>query len=191
MTTCKPYLRFCLFLLLFIISMMADAQPPQQADSIARQPNSTLVQAPDSPSDDDFNVFLFVFAATALSLIAGITLAGALVSLAVVLFLILLVGAGILSVSVYMGVIRKSAMAGVRTGVYLVCAIAGAIAGAAAFWIIAQLFDLSVRSEIALLTGTACGVLGGILWAYLLMWMGKKFKNYFYRKYAGGGYGEQ
>lgn len=128
------------------------------------------------PEPDD--AFLLYFGIILLSLMAGIALIGVGLSVAILFLIAVMTGAGILSISIYAGMIRKSGAAGVKTALYLVCALLGAIAGSTTCWIVTHVFHLSIQPNIAFFTGMGCGIIGGVLWAYLFIRICRKCSTY-------------
>jgi len=123
--------------------------------------------SPPNP-DDDFNLFLLVWAGIFISLMLGAALAG----IALVSGLLLLAGAfvgfGILSVSVLAGIYKRSITTGFKTFLYIACPLAGIAIGVVGFYIMIELFYLDISKQWGLLAGIAGGLIGGLIMAFTL-----------------------
>ena len=130
-------------------------------------------------ADDDFNLFLLTFALAAISFMIGVAIVGAGLAIFLLTLAAAFIGTGILSISVLVGLLKKSHTAAAKTMIYLVCALTAATAGAFGFWMIAVLFHLRLSSAASLLGGLLAGLLGGILWARISILLLGKAKKYF------------
>jgi hypothetical protein len=148
----KPILRALAFLLtlLLLISPVLYAQ-------------DKTVQ-----NDDDFAVFLLLFAIVAISAMAGAMIVCAVVAALLLGFVVVLVLLGILSASLAIGMHQRSFQAGFKTFVLIFSTLGGLVAGGSGALLFAYLFvDLSTK--VTLLTGTACGAAGGFLFGFIFI----------------------
>jgi hypothetical protein len=165
--------HFCLYLirmlrfiaLLTLTVLVACTALHAQVDSLqAASPNITI-----NNTDQEFDVFLLFMGLMAVSIMAGMAILTVLLAGIILLFVFLLIAAGVLSVSTGVGLYKKSVTAALRTALYLVSALICSIGGAALAWIIQQLFDIPVSQTSALMTGSIAGALGGIVGALCLV----------------------
>lgn len=146
----------------------------------AQQPDSSHVDTTTSihniksnehVEDDDFNIFLAVFGIITLSVMAGIAILTVVVAGGALICVGALIAVGALSVSVGVGIYRRSYTSGIKTAVYIGSAILGCIGGTVLGWFTKKLFQIHVSNTNALLTGAAAGVIGGCIGAACLIWL--------------------
>jgi hypothetical protein len=166
-----------LFFLLFLLS---------QNISFSQVSADTLsaTSTPAAEQEEDFNLFLFAFAAVAISLMIGIAMIGALASLVLLFLLAAFISFGIVSVSVMAGLYKRSATAGFKAFIYIVCALAGIATGVFGYWIIDNLFTLSISDRAGLLAGGIGGFLGGLLLAFIATKIIAALSKYFQTKFS-------
>jgi hypothetical protein len=137
-------------------------------------------QSPPKP-DDDFNVFLLVFAA--ISAMLGAALAGAIFVVGFLLLAGAFVGFGILSVSVLAGIYKRSITAGFKTFLYITCPVAGIGIGVVGFYILTELFHLSISRQMGLVAGILGGLVGGLLMALAIHQLTSLVLKYLLKKF--------
>lgn len=118
--------------------------------------------------DDEFNLFLLIFAICVLSFTLGAVLTGVILVSIVLLAIVAMSTAGIISAAIIMSIYKRSFAAGFKTLLLTGCSIGGIIAGGSSFWLIARLFHLQVNSATAITAGILSGLAGGILLALSL-----------------------
>lgn len=133
-----------------------------------------LAQATDSTSsipepDDEFNLFLLMFALAAISLAAGMFVIAVIVSLLCLAILSGLMLTGVLSASFLIGYQKKSFKKGVMSFVMIGASLFCGITGMLLFSLIAHLFKIDISNVTALVTGFAAGAIGGALSAKLIL----------------------
>jgi hypothetical protein len=164
--------------ILFCFLLLTVTQPEnytyaQQKDTLT---NNKPVEM--DADDEEFNVFLFMFALAVLSLMTGCLIAGIIIVVSCVLLLLALVSFGIISVSLLTGYYRRSVSAGFKAFVMLSSCVAGTLAGFLGFTLIVKLFKLNVSDQQMLITGSVSGAVGGLLlgWvAYKIIRIGLKW----------------
>jgi hypothetical protein len=129
--------------------------------------NAAPAQSPPQP-DDDFNVFLLVFAAIVIALMLGAALGGVIVVTGFLFATAAFVTAGIASVSILAGIYTRSLSTGFKTFLYIFCSIAGIAIGSVGLYVITRLFDLDISRNSAVLAGITGGLLGGLLMAFVI-----------------------
>lgn len=159
-------LLFVLGLLLCLFQSPLFAQTDTLVATEQIRPGTTPHQY-DPAKEEDFNLFLLVFAMVAVSLMIGIAIAGFLAILVSLLAISAFIGAGVLSASLLTALYKKSVTSGFRVFIYAMGIFAGLGMGGLAF---AALSLATVRLSpgyllMACLTG---GLLGGLLLAFLI-----------------------
>ena len=139
-------------------------------------------QSPPKP-DDDFNVFLLVFAAIAISAMLGAALAGVILVIGFLLLAGAFVGFGILSVSVLAGIYKRSITAGFKTFLYIVCPVGGIAIGVIGYYILIELFHLSISKQFGLIAGILGGLLGGLIMALAIHKLTSLVLKYLLKKF--------
>ena len=159
-------------LLLFTGITTASAQTPDTVQKATDTTAATLhavrptVTIPEL--DDEFNLFLLIFAICVLSFTLGAVVTGTILVSIVLLAIVAMSTAGIISTAIIIGIYRRSFAAGFKTLLLLGCSIGGILAGGSSFWLIARLFHLQVNSVTAITAGILSGLAGGILLALSL-----------------------
>ena len=139
-------------------------------------------QPPPNP-DDDFNVFLLVFAGIFIALMLGAALAGLLFMTGFLLFAAAFIGLGILSVSVLAGIYKKSITAGFKTFLYVTCPLAGIGIGVIGFYILTSSFYVNIPKQYGLTAAIAGGLVGGILMATVVYKLTSLLLKYLLKKF--------
>lgn len=118
--------------------------------------------------DDEFELFLLLFGLALVSFVIGFAIIGVAVALGIAAITVGFITMGILSSSVFVGLSKRSVGAAFKTFLYLSLSAAGAIAGAACFFIVCNIFHLSISNRASITTGIIGGIAGGILLSYLI-----------------------
>lgn len=134
--------------------------------------------------DDEFNVFLMVFALIAVSVMMGSVMIGAFFACLALLIISGLIAMGILSVSVVAGLYKRSLQAGFKTFCILVCSGAGVITGIGGVLLARYLFEFDISDVSAVLAGATGGLCGGILLGLLIFRTAVLALAYLKRKFA-------
>ncbi|RYY15615.1 MAG: hypothetical protein EOO04_28330 [Chitinophagaceae bacterium] len=129
--------------------------------------------------DDDFNLFLLFFAIAVISFMCGVAIIGAGFAVFMLTVAAALIGTGVLSIAIVVGLIKRSLSSTVKILLYLTCSLTGAVAGVFGFWLMEILFHLQLSPLAALLGGLTAGLLGGLLWAKSSIFILKKARKYF------------
>lgn len=156
-----------IFFLLFL-HLLQPAVAQGRPDTLSTDTAAVRIPAVDTkdkPADDEFNLFLFAFALTALALMAGAALIGILVTAAALVTLGALLLFGIISVSALAALKQKSATAGFRTFLYIFSILLGAVIGMGGFALIIWLLQLDIPYRYGIIAGTLGGLAGGYLMA--------------------------
>ena len=139
--------------------------------------------SPPNP-DDDFNVFLFIFAAVAGSAMLGAALAGVFLVTGFLFLAAVFVGIGVLSVSILAGIYKKSLTAGFKAFLFIGCPMFGMAIGAIGFTIIIELFTLDISHQSGFLAGIIGGFLGGLIMAFALSKITITLSKYLLKRFA-------
>jgi len=135
-----------------------------------------------APPDDEFNLFLLVFAIAFFSLILGAVIVGSIATAGLLLFLFTLVSVGILSTSVIVGLYKRSFFAGFKTLLVIVCGLGGAIGGVSIMWLVNRLFTLRLSHAVTLGSGALGGLTGGMLLGLCVYGIIRSLTGYFKKK---------
>jgi hypothetical protein len=141
------------------------------------------VDSTNTATDDEMNIFLLVFAVVAISIILGAAIVGAFAATLLLLLATMFVSLGILSVSVLIGFYKQSVKVAFKTFLYLVSALIGMAIGASGFYLIARLFNLDSSGKTSLISGLLCGLIGGLLMAYIILIVIKLMAGHFKKKF--------
>lgn len=167
-------LLFLLVLLLpftyCLTQLPADSLQKQQQDTSA----TVIPYEQQYETDEEMNLFLMSIALVAVAVMAGMILITVALCALVLLTIAALIGAGVFSASVGVGIYKKSILAAVRTAVTLLMALVCAVGGAAILWLLDKLFELPVSEGTAALIGAGAGALGGVFASMSLFWLIKK-----------------
>jgi hypothetical protein len=141
---------------------------------------SALAQSADPAyqPDDGMDMFLMVFALTAVFIMMAISMLGALGFLAIIGVAVGLVFMGVLSVSVLTGIVNRSIASGVKAFLYFGCAVSGAVGGVLFAWVGVTLFHLHMTGVAIIFLGGCSGIAGGIVLAWILIFVLKKMGRY-------------
>lgn len=123
---------------------------------------------PDYADDNDFSPLCFALACVfgcILLVVIGLCLG---IGLITVLCGAVLAGLGLVSSSVFIGLVRKRFLSGLRAFHYQVIAALGFPAGIFAMAMGRWLFSMHMRGRDVVLIGSIAGVCGGLLFAFLL-----------------------
>lgn len=177
--------KFTILLIsLFLFTGKAsNAQTDTNSTHISK--NSSLTVTKDNSTavpDDDFDLFLLVFATIVISVMIGFAMVGALSAIGLLLLLAAFISFGVLSVSVLAGLYKRSVTTSFKTFVHIACPLAGAISGILGFWIIINLFKVSILNQSGLLAGAIGGFLGGLLLAFVFTKITLILAKYLLRK---------
>lgn len=134
--------------------------------------------------DDEFNVFLLIFAICIVSFTLGAVVTGVILVSIALLAIVAMSTAGIISAAIIMSIYKRSFAAGFKTLLLTGCSIGGIIAGGSSFWLIARLFHLQVNSVTAIIAGILSGLAGGILLALSLYKVVRMLSTYGKNKLA-------
>jgi hypothetical protein len=137
-----------------------------------------------APPDDDFNVFLLVFAIAVVSLILGAVIVGSFAATCILFLLFGLVSAGVLSVSVMVGLYKRSFFAGFKTLLIIACGLGGAVGGMIGMWLVNRIFTLRLSHALTAWSGVLGGLAGGMLLGLCLYGIIRTLTGYFKRKLA-------
>ena len=118
--------------------------------------------------DDEFNLFLLTFAFAFFTAISIAAFIGVITAIAVILFIFLMISAGILSSSFLVGLYKKSFAAGFKTLMIITGALTGIILGTVGLWLSVKIFDLNLSLQNALWIGAADGCIGGLIMGFLI-----------------------
>lgn len=167
-----------IIILTLILAAPFSLQSQSRSDSIpATGSVTTSPHTNNYESDEEMNLFLSVFALLAISVMAGVAVITIGLALIVLVAIVALIGAGILSASIGVGLYKKSVQAGVRTAVILLMMLVCAVGGAALSWILSKLFDVQISIKTITLIGAGAGALGGMLAAFSIFWLIRKIFN--------------
>lgn len=134
-------------------------------------------------SDDEMNIFLFVFALVVISIILGAAVIGAFAATMFLLLAALFISIGILSVSTMVGFYKRSIQAAFKTFLFIACSLTGMAIGGLGFFLVARLFKLEVSGNTSLVAGIISGLVGGLLMAWIVAQVIKLIAGYFSRKW--------
>ncbi|HVX50168.1 MAG TPA: hypothetical protein VHB48_08415 [Chitinophagaceae bacterium] len=144
--------------------------------------HATINDDNSSGSDDEFNLFLFVFAAAFFGAILGAAIAGAGLAFIAILFAVMFVSVGIVSASVFVGLLSKSVKAGFRTLVVLICALCCSAIGSGGVYIVKKIFHMSITEAKSLIVGGTGGLIGGVLLGLIISKVMLYLLQYFKQK---------
>jgi hypothetical protein len=119
-------------------------------------------------SDDDFTVFLLLFAIFMVSIMIGIAAAGFLIMIMLFGVFVILLSIGIISISLWAAYSRRSATAGYKAFIYLSFSLVGIALGLAGSFFGAKIISLDLPDPALLIGGGIAGGLGGFLLAYII-----------------------
>ena len=154
------------FLCINCLSLTAQNIPDRKADSI--QTIDSIQNSNDVVPEDDFSPGLIVFALIGIGYVAICFGAGLLIALMVLLIALALVSFGVLTASVFMGALTRSAKSGFKTFLVLSFAVAGIPLGAAGFYVCNRLVNLEFSTSESLIWGAVCGLIAGVLLGFSL-----------------------
>lgn len=117
----------------------------------------------DPAHDEEFNIFLLLFATVFVCGLFGAAVVGAVIASLIAFAVFGLIGFGILSTSVAVGLYRKSLTAGFRTFLMIVFGIACGLCGGALAAVAQYHFHLGPSLSFAVLLGFIGGALGGVV----------------------------
>ncbi|CAN5798180.1 hypothetical protein BH10BAC2_BH10BAC2_30570 [soil metagenome] len=142
---------------------MAQTDTTQQ---ILKDSTSTAAGNEAQYEDDEFNIFLLVFAIGVIGAIMGAAIIGAFAAVLFLLLLFVFVAMGIVSASVIIGLYKKSFESGFKSFIMILSAITGVILGAGAFWSINKIFRLEISDGTTFITGSCGGLVAGFIISY-------------------------
>lgn len=174
-------------LIFFFSCVIARAQGPDSLQK-STQATHTVKQAAPTPAttdeaidDDDFTPFLALFALVGIGLIVGSLIAGTILVVLALLILAGFVSAGIVSASVLVGLYKNSFAKGFKTFIVLCTTVAGGFAGAVGLWFLSIFSDL-FSSEQAVLWGATIGIIAGMTFGFLAIYLIRQLTAYFKTK---------
>ena len=175
------FLKFRLFLSLFLFFMIVVPSFPngnlqQQEDEIT-QTQSTLNT---SIVEDDFNPGLLIFAL----IVMGLALICVGVGIVITFFLLILfvfISTGILSLSVLIGLYKKSLKSGTQTFLFVTTIIGGLFLGSLSLFFINRNTHWFTQQNSLLLGGLA-GAISGVLFGYFIIFVIKQAIRFFKTK---------
>jgi hypothetical protein len=155
---------------LFIVAILASANTMAQVDtSRTINDQQVVISAENKPAvDENFEVFLLLFAIFMISVMLGIAVAGFFIMMLLFGIFVLMTSIGIISVSLWAGYYKRSLSSGFKVFIYLTCSIAGMILGLAASYFVANMISLNLSNQIILAGGGIAGVVGGLLLANIV-----------------------
>lgn len=157
----------------------------QQHDTLRADTGTTIVNSTNNyEEDDDFNVFLMIVGFVGVCVMMGIALLTVLLVGGALICVGALIAVGALSVSIGVGIYRRSYVAGIKTAVYIGSAALGFAAGAVLGWLVKKVFHLHTSVTTAVFTGAGAGIVGGCIGAACVIWIVRKLYRQFelYRK---------
>lgn len=163
-----------LLLLFFTIYAFPIQGVAQKVDSATTQQPAISSQNQNADTDEEFNVFLFGIFFGAMMLCVAAAFIASIFALTVILFLLVFVAAGILTVSALSAWYKQSIKAGLRTGIYITASLAGALFGVAASYFADLIFDWSDSVAAIWLVGILSGIVAGITGAAVAIWLAGK-----------------
>ena len=144
----------------------------------------TAVVAAGTTQDDGMDMFLLFYAIAFIGIAFAAVFVGGAIMVGFLVVLFALVSAGVLSTGVLVGMRRRSAAAGFRTLLVIVCSLAGLFTGAVGLWLVGRIFTLHWKAQTALLTGALGGLAGGIVLGLVLFFIFNSFFRYCKRRLA-------
>ena len=134
--------------------------------------------------DDDFSPGLFVLVMLALLVFVILVGVGIAIGLAIVALVAALVGLGIVSSSVVVGIVRRRPGDAFRALFLQLGAAVGIVAGVGVLWLMVSLLDLAlglgwvilVGGLVGLASGLAIGLMFNFAWTRLLAWGVERFR---------------
>ena len=160
--------------ILFFFLLLSSAILLAQADTTAYQGKAGIADVADE--DPGLFIFMMIFL---LGLIVSIfvCLIGAAI---LALFAFLLVAAGIVSVSVFVGLYKRSVFTGLKWFIYLSFGIAGALGVSLLCFLLYQFGDTSYSLNTLLSWGIPAGLAGGLLGGWILLTISKAVYRHFF-----------
>jgi hypothetical protein len=132
--------------------------------------------------DDEFNIFLLVFAIGVIGAIIGAVIIGAFAAVLFLLLLFVFVTMGIISASVIVGLYKKSFESGFKSFIMILSAVTGVILGAGAFWAINKIFRLGISDVTTIIAGSLGGLIAGFIISYASLKLIRVLISIFKRK---------
>lgn len=162
----KRRLKISLILLIQVLPFLLAAQ-----DTVPVEP------------DEGMNIFLLVIATIFMGVMIGAAIIGAFLAAAVALLFFALVGFGLLSTSILIGLYQRSLSAGFKTLLVLSFGMACAIAGSAGLLLLHRFVPLPFSDTKLLLIGFTAGLAGGSILGIIAFKILKMLTYWFARKY--------
>jgi hypothetical protein len=132
--------------------------------TVIRSAGNTAISKP----DDEFNLFLFAFAIAAMCFIAACFFVGLIAAISIIGLSILLISAGIISTSLFIGWYKRSFTTGFKLFWVIGGSVGGLIFGAVSFGVVSHLTNLQLTTANAVLSGGAIGLLTGALVGFMV-----------------------
>lgn len=155
--------------LLFVITLSCGANA-QSDSALLNKKDITIMNIGEEQTkepDDEFNIFLMVFAIGFMCAALGAVMAGA---FAVCLFLgvtLLLTTIGIVSASLLIGLYKRSLQAGFKSLLLITGSLLGIAFGLFILWLINLFLHLHMEGYQVLLVGAGGGLLGGLVLGFI------------------------
>ncbi len=137
-------------------------------DTLTISGNSQNVHIENVKQDDEFNLFLLLFALAAISFMLGFIMLGMAAFLLMALLIILFVTTGIISTSIIVGWANKSYSSGLKYFLMITGSVCGITAGTLTFGLICLFFKISLTKSTILIAGGLVGLSGGLFLGYIL-----------------------
>jgi hypothetical protein len=187
---CNQYNCFNMTLRLFFVAILVSflTNSPvigQTIDTTEQTTEATQMDiSSDESYDDDFAPGLLFFALIGIGLIFLCVGIGVVLAAIVLLILLGLVATGILSISVLVGLTKRSFGAGFKVFIFTSTCTGGLIIGTSAFYLLNYLLDRHFTNSTTLITGLVCGLVGGVLLGQIIHLTLQRLTNYARRRYA-------
>jgi hypothetical protein len=167
--------------LLFFVAGYAQVQPADslsivRTDSAIAAPGASIGHEGDTPYHAAMTSFMILILITFLSFFIG---AGIVVTLLVLLLLSGLISAGIVSVSILVGISQKSVAKGFKTFLLSAASVSGSLSGAIMLFAINNFFLHRITGMNAALIGALAGFLGGMIVAFFIFRVLQWIFNYY------------
>lgn len=135
-------------------------------------------------TDNDFSPALFLIVVAGIGFILLSVGAGIVLTVIALLMLFGLIGAGIVSTSVMIGLYTKSFEKGFKTFLVSATTICGIFAGTVIFWLFNKIVHW-VSTTASLLIGSVVGLISGLLLGFTLFYVLQKLTSYLKSKTTG------
>jgi len=135
----------------------------------ARDTAKTQISGTNSTADDDDFAPGLLFGVIIIGgIVAGAAIVGCIAAALLMVFIAILISAGIFSASVLAGFYKRSVSAGFKTFIILISTLGGIVIGSAGLYVVKKIFSLHMSSQNAFLFGGGGGLLGGLLMGWII-----------------------